>query len=288
LTALDPGAISHSSSRSGPHRRSQAPFLIVPILLILVTFLFWYQTWFGRRLTNREMGEYLVNTSVPHKTQHALAQMAERMVRGDTSVKQWYPNVLALARNSEPEFRLTAAWVMGQDNSSQKFHQALLDLLHDPEPTVRWNAALALVRFGDPSGEPQLSHMLQPYTVLSPRGGSVHFVVRRGDPVRTGGIIARIEAGPAQRKEVRSPLSGTIEALKVSEGANVAPNDGLAVLSPGEDQVWESLRGLYFVGNRSDLEAIQNYLKLTPGAPQRVREQAALTMQAIQARSAAP
>ena len=48
----------------------------IPILLILVTFLFWYQTWFGRRLTNSELGHYLQDTSVPHKTQHALTQVA--------------------------------------------------------------------------------------------------------------------------------------------------------------------------------------------------------------------
>ena len=63
---------------------------MVPALLVLVTFLFWYQTWFGRRLTDREISQYLSDTSVPHKTQHALTQLAERMARGDAAARQWY------------------------------------------------------------------------------------------------------------------------------------------------------------------------------------------------------
>ena len=66
------------------------------------------------------------------------------------SAKQWYPQVLQLAGSPETEFRLTAAWLMGFDNRSQEFHQKLLKLMRDPEPIVRRNAALALVRFNDP------------------------------------------------------------------------------------------------------------------------------------------
>jgi vesicle coat complex subunit len=45
---------------------------------------------------------------------------------------------------------------MGFDNTSQEFHNALLKLLHDQEPIVRRNAALALVRFNDNSGREEL------------------------------------------------------------------------------------------------------------------------------------
>src|SRR5215471_731644 len=47
--------------------------VVVPALLVLVTFLFWYQTWFGRRLGHDDLAKYLSDTSAPHKTQHALA-----------------------------------------------------------------------------------------------------------------------------------------------------------------------------------------------------------------------
>ncbi|MBZ5543746.1 MAG: hypothetical protein LAO07_08725, partial [Acidobacteriia bacterium] len=42
---------------------------LVPVLLMIITFLFWRETWFGTRLTDREMSQYLTDTSIPHKTQ---------------------------------------------------------------------------------------------------------------------------------------------------------------------------------------------------------------------------
>ncbi|MBI1940861.1 MAG: HEAT repeat domain-containing protein, partial [Acidobacteria bacterium] len=136
---------------------------VVPVLLVLVTFLFWYQTWFGRRLSDADMGKYLADTSAPRKTQHALSQLAERVARGDAAARRWYPRVVALSGNKEPGLRVMAAWVMGQDNRSEEFHTALKPLLDDPDPMVRRNAALALVRFGDASGRAELRAMLQAY-----------------------------------------------------------------------------------------------------------------------------
>src|SRR6516225_9828217 len=60
-------------------QKRNTAIVIIPVLLVLVTFLFWYQTWFGRRLTAKEMGNYLSDTSAPHKTQHALSQLAQEM-----------------------------------------------------------------------------------------------------------------------------------------------------------------------------------------------------------------
>ncbi len=265
-------------------RRPNTAILVVPILLIAVSFLFWYQTWFGRRLSNQEMAEYLGDTSVPHKTQHALAQMAERLAHRDESVKLWYPQVLALARNREPEFRLTAAWVMGQDSSSAEFHQALRDLLGDYEPAVRWNAALALVRFGDPSGEPQLQLMLRPYTLRSSRSGTVSFLMKRGEPVRTGSVVARLKAGSTKPEDVTSPLGGEIRELLVPDGATVERDQPLAVLSPGVELAWECLRGLYFVGGAQNIEDIESYVRSTPRIPERVKQQADITVKAIRSR----
>ena len=259
--------------------------LIVAISIVVVPSLFWYLTWFGRRLSNQEMGEYLADTSAPHKTQHALAQMAERMTHGDESVKLWYPQLLALARSPQPQFRLTAAWVMGQDNSSAAFHQALRELLHDPEPAVRWNAALALVRFGDSAGEPELRLMLRPYTLRAPQAGTVKFLMKRGDTVGAGSIVARIKAGTGEPEDVGAPLAGEIQDLMVPDGATVARDGSLAVLLPGEEQVWECLRGLYFVGKAQDVEDIETYIRNTPRLPERVKQQAEITIQAIKSRS---
>jgi hypothetical protein len=255
-------------------------------LLVVVTYLFWYQTWFGSRLSNQEMGEYLVDTSVPHKTQHALAQMAERMTHGDETVKRWYPQVLALARSPQPQFRLTAAWVMGQDNSSAGFHQALRELLRDSEPAVRLNAALALVRFGDSAGEPELRLMLRPYTLRAPQAGTVKFLMKRGDAVRASSIVARIKTASGESKDVSAPLAGEVQDLIVPDGATVAHDGPLMVLLPGVEQVWECLRGLYFVGDAQDVEDIESLVRNTPRLPERVKQQAEITLQVIRSRTA--
>ena len=55
------------------------------------------------------------------------------------------------------ELRQTAAWLMGQDRNYAPFHEALLRLVHDPEPMVRRNAALGLAAFGDPAARPEFS-----------------------------------------------------------------------------------------------------------------------------------
>ena len=70
---------------------------VIPIAVVLITFLFWYSTWFGRPLPDREMARYLADTSVPHRTQHALAQVADQIARGDSSARRWYPQVIRLA-----------------------------------------------------------------------------------------------------------------------------------------------------------------------------------------------
>ena len=79
-------------------------------------------------------------------------------------VAQWYEIVAQLSEHPSPQVRVTAAWVMGQDSTSELFHNALLDMLHDDEVLVRRNAALALVRFGDKKGLKELRTMLAPDT----------------------------------------------------------------------------------------------------------------------------
>ena len=65
----------------------------------------------------------------PHparEIQHALAQLETRIEARDPRVKQWYPQIVALATDPVDEIRVTDAWVMGQDNTSEEFHRALL------------------------------------------------------------------------------------------------------------------------------------------------------------------
>ena len=260
--------------------------VVVPILLVISTFLFWYQTWFGRKLTDQEMQQYLTDTSVPHKTQHALSQLADRIARGDSRARRWYPQVLGLAAYRETQFRSMAAWVMGEDSKSEEFHSALRKLVADPEPLVRWNAALALARCGDAAGDSQLRLMLVPYALAAPGGGTINFRVKQGDSVNNGSVLARIRAGGRATCEVHSPIAGRVERRTVNDGAQVTSGQEIAILSPAEDQVWEALRALYVVGGTQDLQDVERFAEGTGTTSDRVRQQAVLTVKAIRRRAA--
>lgn len=255
---------------------------IVPILVALVTFLFWYQTWFGRPLSDREMGQYLSDSSVPHKTQHALAQLSERIARGDGTARRWYPEIIALAQNKEPQLRSMAAWVMGQDSRSEEFHQTLRRLVDDPAPPARWNAALALARFGDAAGEPKVREMLQPFTLTAPQAGTLKFRLKEQDAVQSGGIVARISSGGgANPLDVVSPMAGKVERLAARDGAQIGAGDAIAVIAPGETQVFEALRALVLIGHSETLAEVARFAAGVPGMSERIRAQALLTAQAI-------
>lgn len=274
-----------SDAVTGRERRLSGSIIFgVPIVLIAVTFLFWYQTWFGRRLTQAELSEYLQDTSLPHQTQHALTQAAAEILRHDPNVMRVYPQIVALASNKEAGFRSMAAWVMGQDNKSPEFHQALLKLVDDPEPMVRWNAALALARFGDAAGEPQLKLMLRSYELRAPVAGTVSLVANAQDTVRNGSVVARIRTTDPDAVEIRSPLAGAVDSIAAKDRAKIAAGDVIAVISPDDQQVWEALRALDLVGRPDDLADVDRFSQPVSGLSERVRQQAALTAEAIRMR----
>ncbi len=144
-------------------RRPLLLVIALAVLFVIVPFLFWHEAWFGRKLSDAEIGRYLEDTGHPRKIQHALSQISDRIVRGDSAVKPWYPRIVALAKHPATEIRILATWTMGQDNTAGIFHQTLRELLNDPDPMVRRNAALSLVRFRDASGRAELVKMLQPH-----------------------------------------------------------------------------------------------------------------------------
>ena len=148
-------------------RRTRILFYLVAWLIVLMPFLFWRGTWFGRPLTDAEITKYLHDDQKPRHIQHALVQIGERISRGDRGVGQWSADLVRLAAYPVEEVRNTDAWIMGQDNSNQEFHAALLKMLDDSSPLVRSNAALALVRFGDAAGRQQILAMLKPLAVTA-------------------------------------------------------------------------------------------------------------------------
>src|SRR5712672_3331008 len=150
--------VDSSEKPSSPHHkmspRNRALFFITAWLIVLMPFLFWWNTWFGRRLPDSQITEYLQDEKHPRHIQHALIQLGERMGRHDAAAARWYPDLIRLASHPVEEVRNTDAWVMGQDTSGAGFHETLLKMLNDPSPLVRGNAALSLVRFGDATGSP--------------------------------------------------------------------------------------------------------------------------------------
>jgi biotin carboxyl carrier protein len=265
-------------------RRTKILFYLVAWLIVLMPFLFWRGTWFGRPLTNAEISKYLHDDQKPRHIQHALVQIGERMNRGDGSVGQWSGDLVRLAGYPVEEVRNTDAWVMGQDNSNQPFHGALLKMLSDPSPLVRGNAALALVRFGDASGRAQIVDMLKRLVVTAPAAGRVTAVARSGEAANHGTVLVKLDSH-GQLIEVRAPISGYIRSIDAQPGADIAPGAQLAVLNPGDNQVWEALRALYAIGRPDDLPVIAPYKNPPRQYSQRIAQQAAETETAIQERA---
>ena len=289
-TADGPAIIENSSARPArPHHRmstrNRLLFFLTAWLIVLMPFLFWWSTWFGRHLSDAQITEYLNDDKHPRHIQHALVQLGDRMVRQDASATRWYPQLLRLASHPVEEVRNTDAWVMGQDTSVAAFHETLVKMLQDSSSMVRGNAALSLVRFGDAAGRPQIIALLQPASIVAPAAGRVIDIDKVGTSVRQGGLIAKLQDGD-RTTEIRTPITGRIRALTVATGANVASGAQVASIDPGSEQVWEALRALYLVGQLDDLPAIRIYERSVPEVPDRLREQALLTEKTIQTRAA--
>jgi len=269
---------------SEPRKRSpgSGPILFLAILFVAATCLAWYFSWFGRELSDADISKYLADEQKPRHVQHALLQIQQRIERGDASAKNWYPQLVTLSGNPETEYRLTVAWLMGFDNKSPEFHEALLKLLHDNEPIVRRNAALALVRFNDHSGREELLAMLKPYSLKAPADGSIASSLHEDSTVARRALLARIQQPDGKVVEIRSPLPGRVNKILKPNGAHVMRDDEVLDLISDEDSVWEALRGLALVGTKDDLQLIQAYATSESG---RIKEQATLTARAIESRA---
>lgn len=265
--------------------RASGPILILAILFVIASFLTWYFTWFGRDLPDSEISKFLVDEKHPRHVQHALLQIQQRIERGDQNAKQWYPQIVALAGSSETEFRLTVAWLMGADNSSEEFHNALKKLLQDVEPIVRRNAALALVRFNDSSGRAELVAMLQPFTVNASATGMLQSSLSGGAQISRGSLLGRIQQPNSEVAEMRSPLIGTVDRILVANGSSLSKGDAVLTIKSDEQGIWEALRGLSVVGEEQDLPLIERYAGGAEPVSGRIKQQAALTANAIKIRA---
>src|SRR5689334_2926597 len=72
--------------KRGMSRTQKILFFAIGWLIVLMPFLFWWSTWFGRHLSDRQLNEYLHDDKKPRHIQHALVQMGDRMSHKDAAV----------------------------------------------------------------------------------------------------------------------------------------------------------------------------------------------------------
>src|SRR5258708_31278528 len=202
---------SSAKSSSSPHHkmspRNRALIFVTAWLIVLMPFLFWWNTWFGRRLPDKQITEYLQDEKHPRHIQHALIQLGERMSHHDAGVIRWYPELVRLASNPVAEVRNTDAWVMRQDTSGPAFHETLLKMLQDQSPMVPGTAALSPVRFSDASRRPHIVALLQPARITAPFGGRVTDTDKVGTAIHQGGLIAKLQVDPSTDSPHNTPRS---------------------------------------------------------------------------------
>lgn len=266
-------------AKTGLGKRWTYGILILALLFVLMPFLFWNATWFGRPMTDAQLGKALSNDEHAREIQHAMTQLELRMEHNDPAARAWYPQLVSLASDPLTEIRVTDAWVMGQDNSAPEFHDALRKMLTDPQPMVRRNAALSLVRFHDDSGHGEILGMLLPYDMASPQDGQLEKRLKPGDTINPGTMVARLVAASGAKVEVRANVPGTLLTWSVADDSAVKAGQNIVVIAPDEMMVWEALRGLYLVGRPEDADAVAPYASGRTGMSTQVQQQAELTLE---------
>jgi hypothetical protein len=280
-------APSTAPAKPGMAKKWLAAILVLTFAFVLMPFLLWYMTTFTRPLTDADLASYFADTLHPRRAQHALSQIADRIMNPNIGIREsakiWYPEVIQFSQQGSDELRVTAAWVMGQDNQSPDFHAALLKQLADANPMVQRNAALSLVRFADPGGHALIAGMLSTYTVAAQRTGILSIRLKPGDVINPGTLLAHIAIGN-DKTEVRSDVPGTIRQWIPSDNAQVKTGEPLLLVDPSPEMVWESLRALFLIGQKEDLAAVDPYVRGTEGMPPQIQQQAMLTAREIAAR----
>ena len=276
--------------KTSPPKRSFLLLTFLTVAMVFVPFLFWYQSWFGRTLTEKEIDSYLSNDKKPRKSQHAIAQITEMIEKGYKPLNAWYPKISRLADHNSNELRATVAWFMGIHPEKKEFYpsllkfqslNSLLKLLNDKEPMVRRNAALSLVAYKESRARQELRRMLSPFILRSPGNGTIRFRLKSNDAIDKGTLIARINTGKNKELEVRSPVPGTLKSKLIDEGSQVVVGDQLALLSASHGHVREALRALYLLGKLDDIPLIKKYTINSSAIPLEISDQARQTQKAI-------
>src|SRR4029078_13310074 len=98
-----------------------------------------------------------------------------------------------------------------------------------------------------------------------------------GTAVAANAPLARIKQDDGKVVEVRWPEPGLLESLSTTNAEKVESGMDLMTLSPTTEQIWETLRALFLVGQPEDIPAIQRYTRPLPSMPDSVQKQATST-----------
>jgi biotin carboxyl carrier protein len=282
-----PAESAPAPAKSAIARKWLVGILVLTFAFVMMPFMLWYMTTFSRPLSDADLAAYFTDSLHPRRAQHALSQIADRIISPNpairASAKPWYPQVVKSSTEGSDELRVTAAWVMGQDNQSPEFHEALLRQIHDANPMVQRNAALSLVRFGDSSGHDIVASMLTPYSMAAPNSGTLAIRLKVGDVINPGTMVAHINTA-GESREVRSEVPGTILQWLTTDGSQVQAGAPMMLVDPSPEMAWESLRALYLIGQKDDLAAVNRYVRGVDGISSQIQQQAELSAHAISSR----
>src|ERR1700756_5776524 len=100
-------------AKPGLKRRWLFVILALTFLFVLMPFLFWQATWFGKPLNDTQLQKSFSDREHPREIQHALSQVADRILSRDSrtrdSARPFYSQIIQIARTGQDELRLTAA-----------------------------------------------------------------------------------------------------------------------------------------------------------------------------------
>ena len=126
--------------------------------------------------------------------------------------------------------------------------------------------------------------ILEPYPLIAPVSGVVASTLKEGAQVARGTLLSRINQPEGTSAEVRSPLPGSLAKIIAPAGTAVTTGATLLTINSDEDSIWEALRGLALVGEADDLPVVDSYAQGVGSTSDRIKQQAALTANAIRSR----
>ena len=207
-------AATLSPRQHRPARRRIVVLCLVWIIAIIPFVFFRRDTWFGRPLSDQQIGEYLHANEKPRQIEYALGQIGQRMARHDNSVSIWYADLVRLSSHPLEEVRATDALVMGENAGLPMLHSALEDQLYDPSSSVRFNAAVSLARAGDKAGHDVIDSLLSQPNVRSEQVAQALNALQQIGDVGDLPLLSGYETSPQLPDRVRQQAAATANAIK--------------------------------------------------------------------------